>query len=306
LPQERAGRDVICDESNFAVIAMPLPLSRGRLSAVLPAALLCACAVFTAEPEGPPRKEQVLAVTAGGELIRVNAGQPSRVLARTAVSGLEAGDRLVGIDFRVARGVLYALSARGRLYTLDVATGRVAAVGTGVAFAAGDQAVGFDFNPVADRIRVVTATGRNLRLHPDTGALAAEDPALNYAASDAAAGAPARIGAAAYTYNKQDAKLTTNYALDIARGTLVRQGSIEGVQPVVSPNTGTLATIGALGTGAVDDAAFDIADTSNAALAALRQNGSTRLHLIDLASGRATALGRLADGSAVTGIAIEP
>jgi hypothetical protein len=78
------------------------------------------------------------------------------------------------------------------------------------------------------------------------------------------------------------------------------------VQPVVSPNTGTLATIGALGTGAVDDAAFDIADVSNTALAALRQNGRTRLHLIDLASGRATALGRLADGGAVAGIAIEP
>jgi hypothetical protein len=282
-------------------------LSCGRLAVVaLPAALLSACAVFTPEAEGPPRKEQVLAVTAGGELIRVNAGQPSRVLARTAVSGLDAGDRLVGIDFRVARGVLYALSARGRLYTLDAATGRLTAVGNGVALAAGDQAVGFDFNPVADRIRVVTAAGRNLRLHPDTGALAAEDPALQYAPGDAAAGMPARIGAAAYTYNKQDAKLTTNYALDLARGTLVRQGSIEGAQPAVSPNTGMLATVGALGTGAVDDAAFDIADTSNAAFAALRQNGRTRLHLIDLASGHATALGRVADGRAVVGIAVEP
>jgi hypothetical protein len=286
---------------------MPRALSLSRLVAAgLPAVLLSACAVFTSEPEGPPRKEQVLAVTAGGDLIRFNAGQPSRVLARAAVSGLDAGDRIVGIDFRVARGVLYALSARGRLYTLDAASGRLTAVGSGVAFAAGDQAVGFDFNPVADRIRVVTATGRNLRLHPDTGALAAEDPALNYAASDAAAGAPTRIGAAAYTYNKNDAKLTTNYALDIARGTLVRQGSQEGVQPVVSPNTGTLATIGALGTGAVDDAAFDIADTDNAALAALRQNRRTRLHLIDLATGRATLLGRVADGGAVAGIAIEP
>ena len=281
--------------------------SCGRLAvAVLPAALLSACAVFTSEPEGPPRKEQVLAVTADGALIRVNAGQPSRVLARTAVSGLDAGDRLVGIDFRVARGVLYALSAHGRLYTLELASGRLTAVGSGVALAAGDQAVGFDFNPVADRIRVVTAAGRNLRLHPDSGALAAEDPALQYASGDAAAGAPARIGAAAYTYNAQDAKLTTNYALDLARGTIVRQGSIEGVQPVVSPNTGKLATVGALGTGAVDDAAFDIADTSNAAFAALRQNGRTRLHLIDLANNHASTLGRVADGRAVVGIAVEP
>lgn len=269
---------------------------------------LTACAAFEpAEPiEGAPRKEHVLAATASGELIRFNAGQPSRVLSRVAISGLDAGDRLVGIDFRVARGVLYALSARGRLYTLDAASGRLAAVGAGVALAAGESAVGFDFNPVADRIRVVTAGGRNLRLHPDSGALAAEDPALRYADGDAAAGTAARIGAAAYTYNQQDAKLTTNYALDLGRGALVRQGSLEGAQPVVSPNTGLVATVGLLGTGAVEDAAFDIADVGNTALAALRQGGRTRLHWIDLTNGHARVLGRVADGAPLAGLAIEP
>lgn len=285
---------------------MPSPDHRpARLAASALALALAACA--TPEPvEGPALPEHAFAATARGELMRFNAGQPLRVLARVSVSGLDAGDRLVGIDFRVARGVLFALSARGRLYTLDTATGRLTPVGPGVALAAGDSAVGFDFNPVADRIRVVTAAGRNLRLHPDTGALAAEDPVLRYAEGDAAAGAPPRIAAAAYSYNTQDAKLTTNYALDIARGTLVRQGSIEGLQPVVSPNTGLLATVGALGTGAVDDAAFDIADRGNTALAALRRGATTRLYRIDLASGRATALGRVGDGAALVGLAIEP
>jgi Domain of unknown function (DUF4394) len=226
---------------------MPTPVVVHALRAAALAAslLITACASMQA-PEGPPRKETVLAATVSGELIRFNAGQPSRMLSRV------------------------------------------------------------DFNPVADRIRVVTSSGRNLRLHPDSGALAAEDAALRYADGDAAAGAPARVGAAAYTYNKNDSKLTTNYAIDVARGTLLRQGSLEGAQPVVSPNSGLLATVGALGTGAVDDAAFDIADVGNTALAALRQRGVTRLHLIDLASGRATALGRVADGQALAGLAIEP
>jgi outer membrane protein assembly factor BamB len=286
---------------------MPTPVVVHALrAAALAASLLFTACASMEPPEGPPRKETVLAATVNGELIRFNAGQPSRVLSRVAVSGLDSGDRLVGIDFRVARGVLYALSARGRLYALDAANGQLTAVGAGGALAAGDQALGFDFNPVADRIRVVTAGGRNLRLHPDTGALAAEDAALRYADGDAAAGTPARVGAAAYTYNKNDARLTTNYAIDVARGTLLRQGSLEGTQPVVSPNTGLLATVGALGTGAVDDAAFDIADVGNTALAALRHGGVTRLHLIDLASGRATALGRVADGQALAGLAIEP
>ncbi len=286
---------------------MPTAVHFHALSIAAPfAALALAACVSMEPPEGPPRKETVVVATAAGELIRVNAGQPSRVLSRVNVSGLDAGDRLVGIDFRVARGVLYALSARGRLYTIDTPSGRLAAVGPGVALAAGDQAVGFDFNPVADRIRVVTAASRSLRLHPETGALAAEDLALRYADGDAAAGAPARIGAAAYTYNKHDAKLTTNYAIDVARGTLVRQGSLEGAQPVVSPNSGLLASVGALGTGAVEDAAFDIADVGNTALAALRQGGATRLHLIDLGTGRAAVLGRIAGGQPLAGLAIEP
>jgi hypothetical protein len=277
-----------------------------RLAAFTSLLTIVAC-VSMEPPEGPPRKEYVYAATAAGELIRFNAGQPSRVLSRVAVSGLDSGDRLVGIDFRVSRGVLFALSARGRLFTLDTASGKLTAVGPGVPVAAADQAVGFDFNPAADRIRVVTAGGRNLRLHPDSGALAAEDPALRYADGNAAAaGAPARVGAAAYTYNKNDPKLTTNYAIDLARGTLVRQGSFEGVQPAVSPNTGLLVSVGALGTGALDDAAFDIADVGNAALAALRQGGVTRLHLIDLATGKTAPLGRVADGQALLGLAIEP
>ena len=87
---------------------------------------------------------------------------------------------------------------------------------------------------------------------------------------------------------------------------LVRQGSAEGAQQVVSPNTGQVAQVGALGTGALEDAAFDIADTDNTALAALRSGGRTRQHLVDLATGRATLLGTIAQGRAVWGMAIAP
>lgn len=269
-------------------------------------ALLGACATTSQEPLGPLRKQSMVAVTAEAEVIRFNAGQPQRVVARTALQGLDAGDRLVGIDYRVARGVLYALSAKGRLYTLDPASGRLAPVGAGSGVDFGAQPVGFDFNPAADRIRVAAADGRNWRLHPDTGALVAEDGALRHADGDAGAGQRPRVAAAAYTYNNRDDKLTTNYAIDLARGSLVRQGSMEGSTPVVSPNTGLLTTVGALGSGAVDDASFDIADTDNAGLAALRQGGATRLYAIDLASGRASAIGRVDRGQALWGLAIAP
>ncbi|MBL8359418.1 MAG: DUF4394 domain-containing protein [Rubrivivax sp.] len=274
-------------------------------TAILPAALALAGCASLQEPEGPPRKETVYAVTDAAELIRFNAGQPRRILDRKPLSGLEPGDRLAGIDFRVARGVLYALSTSGRLYTLDAASGRLTRVGTQPApLSAARHEV--DFNPVADRIRVIADDGSNLRLHPDTGAVAATDPALAYAPGDPHAGRAPRIAGAAYTYNKRNDKLTTNYAIDLALGTLVTQGSREGVEPAVSPNTGRLYTVGPLGTGAVDRASFDIADIDNTALAALQQGGRTALHLVDLASGRATRIGTVGDGRALWGLAIEP
>lgn len=279
-------------------------------------ALLAACA-SAPEPEGPPAKETVLAVTQDHQLIRFNAGQPRRVLSRQPLVGLPAGDSLVGIDFRIARGVLYGLSRQGQLFTIDPASGRLTRVGgQAMALALEGQAFGFDFNPAADRIRVVSGSF-NLRLHPDTGEAVDGDPAapgvqpdtrLAYAPGDVNAGRTPDVVGAGYTYNKQDEKITTNFAIDRALGTLVMQGSREGAQPVVSPNTGRLTTIGALGLGPLADASFDIADVSGAAYAAVRvkADGPTLWLRIDLASGRTTPVGTVAGGGPLRGLAIEP
>jgi hypothetical protein len=272
------------------------------LLACAAAAALVACAT-PVEPAGTPRPETVYAVTEAGALIRFNAGTPRQLQYGQPIVGLMEGESLVGIDFRVARGVLYGLTSKGRLVTIDTATAQVRAVGNAPPAPLSGTRFGVDFNPVADRVRVVSDSGQNLRLHPDTGALAATDPALTAGPDGRSA---AGITAAAYTYNQRNDKLTTNYALDVGRGWLVTQGSVEEREPVVSPNTGRMADVGALGTGAVDDAAFDIADVGNSALAALRQGGRTRLYTIDLASGRATLLGSVSDGGALRGIAIEP
>ena len=266
-------------------------------------ALLAGCAGIAPETPGPLRPETVVAVTDAAELIRFNAGQPQRLRQRQPLKGLDAGDRLVGIDYRVARGVLYALSASGRLYTLNAETAQLAPVGTGAPVVLQGQRFGVDFNPAVDRVRVVSDSGQNLRLHPDTGALVATDP--NVTAPEAAA-AGVRLAGAAYTYNNRDSALTTMFVIDLARGALMLQGSREDVSPAVSPNTGKLTAVGDLGTGPLQDASFDIADTNNAALAALRVGERTRLHAIDLATGRATLIGTIGDGRALWGMAIMP
>lgn len=283
--------------------------------ALLTAALLAGCATAPDEPLGPLAKETIDAVTTGNQLVRFNAGQPQKLLAARPLTGLLPGDTLVGVDYRVAKGQLFGLGASGQLYRIDTRTAAASAVGTPNALPKeGATEWGFDFNPTVDRIRVVNDTGVNLRLHPDTGALVDGNPnepgvqldgRLAYDTADVNAGKAPGIVAAGYTYNKDNDKLTTNFALDGRLGVLVHQGSKEGVQPVVSPNTGRLYTVGSLGIGTFQRATLDISDLSNTAYSAVTAAGKSAWYRIDLATGRATRIGTVA-GEALVGAAIEP
>ena len=277
---------------------------------------LTACSTMTSEPEGAERAEKAVAVTASNKLLKFNAGRPGRILAKLDITGLQVGETLLGIDYRVAKDQLYALGSSGRLYTINEDTAVASAVGVPFAVKLDGTQFGFDFNPTVDRIRVVSNSGQNLRLHPDTGAVVDSNPALEgvqtdgklmYAAGDVNFGkSPMTVGAA-YTYNKADTKITTNFALDAAAGTLVTQGSREGVMPAVSPNTGQLFTVGSLGL-TFNNASFDIQAVTDVAFAALNSDGtsSSRWVMIDLKTGAAKSLGSVGGGERVVGVAMEP
>jgi hypothetical protein len=287
-----------------------------RLLPLAAATLLAACATTSDETVGPPAKEMILAVTADNKLIRFNGGQPQRIQSSLSLKGLKAGEEVLGIDFRVARNQLYLLASSGQIYRVKVADATLEAIGAPVALpATATGNWGFDFNPTVDRIRVVNEGGLNLRRHPDSGVQVDGDAAseglqpdgrLVFDAADVNAGKAARIAAAGYTYNKQDEKLTTNYAIDVAQGLLVTQGTKEGVTPAVSPNTGRLFTVGKLGISA-SRLHFDISDVSNAAYIAADEAGGDAIYRVDLASGKATRVARVgAGGLQLRGIAIEP
>ena len=284
--------------------------------AVLTVASLGACTTMTSEPEGVERAEKAVAVTVSNKLLKFNAGRPGRILATLNITGLQPSETLLGIDYRVAKDQLYALGSSGRLYTINEDTAAATVVGMPFAVKLEGTQFGFDFNPTVDRIRVVSNTGQNLRLHPDTGAVVdgnatlegvQTDGKLAYAAGDVNFGkSPMAVGAA-YSYNKADTKITTNFALDAATGALVTQGSREGVMPAVSPNTGQFFTIGSLGI-AFNNASFDIQALSDVAFAALNSDGSmvSRWVTIDLKTGAAKTLGSIGGGERVVGIALEP
>ncbi|MER2554270.1 MAG: DUF4394 domain-containing protein [Thauera sp.] len=283
----------------------------------LAASLVLAATTFAATAS-PLERIRLFAVTESHQLIVVSAAEPGKIARSVKLVGLAADERILGIDYRVAYGTLYALGSSGRMFTVDTETGALSPVGSErFAIALDGAHFGFDFNPAADRIRIVSGRGQNLRAHPETGALVdfkpdqdglQPDGALAYDAGDPRHGHAADIVAAGYTYNTENEKLTTNYAIDRAAGTLARQGALEGTEPAVSPNSGQLRTVGSLGVRAIVDAHFDIADVTNTALAALatRDQPAPTLYRIDLASGRAAAIGKIGEGEALRGLAIEP
>ena len=204
------------------------------------------------------------------------------------VTGLQAGETLVGIDVRPANSVLYGVGSTSRVYTVNPLTGLATQVGVAGAFALTGTAFGMDFNPVPDRIRHVSNTEQNLRLNPNDGTLTATDTALNPAGN---------IVGTAYANNFPGAATTSLYAIDSAAGTLVLIGSLNGSP--ISPNTGQITTVGSLGLGTNLNEAigFDISGQSAQAMATVTTGGISRLYSINLATGAATLQGTIGPGT---------
>ena len=245
----------------------------------------------------------VVALAANNQLLQFSASAPNAIISATTVRGLNAGDSLVGIDYRPATGQLYALAvngASGRLYTINPLTGAANAVGAGFTMpqSAGMSAgkdYGFDFNPTVDRIRVVDDSRDNFRLHPDTGAVAGADLGLSEGAV---------ITGAAYDRNFAGSKMTTLYAIDPNADQLV---TIGGIDSAPSPNGGVVRKVGPLGVNASNEVGFDISvGPEGVAFALLTVNNQTGLYSIYLPTGLATLVRTLNVKTPIVDIAVAP
>lgn len=293
----------------FSIHTQPWRLFRRCVLALAGCALLLAAGNLAwtgAQAQATqPNDGTLFALTANGNLIAFNAQTPGTLTRNLTVTGLGAGESLVGIDFRPANNQLYAVSSASRIYTLNTTTGAATVVGT-TAFtpALNGTRFGMDFNPVPDRIRLVSDAEQNLRLHPDTGAVAGTDSALVYAQGDANASANPNVAAVGYTNNFRGATTTTLYGIDSNLDTLVRQGSLGGAP--VSPNSGQLFTVGALGVNTTDQVGFDILAPGDTALASLTAQGAANssLYFINLLSGTATLIGQIGGNAVIRDLAV--
>ncbi len=154
---------------------------------------------------------------------------------------------LIGIDFRVSDGLLYAVTDTGSLYTINLQSGAATLVSNLTPrFAGGFQSL-LDFNPVLDAIRLIGSNDQNFAVVNSGGNLnmTAVQTALSYIAGDVNAGVDPNISAGSYTNNFVGATTTLFYAIDYDLDTFV---TIQPATPGGSSATGggKLQTIGRL------------------------------------------------------------
>lgn len=219
-----------------------------------------------------PTEPVAYAVDNSNNLQIFNPNSPMPV--SKAISGLQSGENILGIDFRPLNGQLYALGSTSRLYTINLGTGAATAVGTSpfTTLLAGTD-FGFDFNPTVDKIRVISNTGQNLRLDPVTGGITAVDGILN-------PGSP-MVGAAAYTNNFSGATSTTLFVIDHNTDKLYQQNP---------PNNGTLVETGSLNINITNTNGFDIGSMSQKAYLLATVGTATKIYSINTSTGAATSV----------------
>ncbi|MFI6290731.1 DUF4394 domain-containing protein [Nonomuraea sp. NPDC050790] len=270
---------------------------------------LAAPALADASPRRDVASLRVAGLTIDGRLVTFRADRPGSVTDAGRIDGLKGDKKVVGIDYRVQDGKLYAVGDQGGVYTLS---GRAqAAKVSQLSVALDGKNFGVDFNPAANRLRVVSDTGQNLRHNiddpmgaPAAGTTATDGRLTNPPVPPATTGATALgVSGAAYTNNDLDATTaTTLFDVDTTADQVSAQSPA---------NAGNLAPTGRLGVDAGPSAGFDIYTTlrkgvavANAGYAALRAGDSYRFYAVDPLTGAATQVGTFPSRRQVMDVAL--
>ena len=242
----------------------------------LAAAAIAAAAVLAA----PAHAEAVVGLTVTNALVTFDSATPLNGSTPVNITGLQAGERILGIDYRPATGALFGLGSTGRLYTLNSVTGAASPGMSLIGASLSGTRFGIDFNPTVDRLRVTSNAGQNLRINVDTG-VTTTDTALNGAVSSSAS--------SAYSNNFVGAITTTLYDIN---------SSTDSVYIQNPPNLGTTTLLGALGVDTTGAVGFDISGLSGVAFASLTDGDTSKssFYTISLVTGAATLVGAFGVG----------
>jgi hypothetical protein len=254
--------------------------------------MLCSACTFVAHAE------ELFGITTDNTLVRFDSTTPGTVTSTLAVTGLQTGESVLGLDFRPFDGKLYALGSTSRIYTINPATGAATAVSTApFTPALSGTRFGFDFNPTSQGtgtlIRVVSNTAQNLRVNSTDGTVFDTQPTPAFV-NAGLTGTPSLTGAA-YTNNTFPSAGTSLFVLDSNKDALFQQEQV---------TTHGLTLVGYLGIDFVESLGFDISGQTGVAFAALQKASSSKptLYALNLVTGSAIEIGDIGVSTSLVGI----
>jgi hypothetical protein len=270
-------------------------------------------------PSEQARGEQLVGLTVQNLLISFDSATPGTVSTIGPVTGLTAGDALVGIDRRPQglpsglpgpnNGRIYGVgvnqtSGTGRIYVID----ETSAAATLVSTLAADPAdtttpfpfttvsgTSFDFNPTVDRLRITSNTGQNLRMNVDNGLVQLDVP-LAYDTGDPNLGDSPVDVAVAYSNNFGRATTTVLRGVDIGQDP-------DALVVHTNPNGGLLQTSLSLPFNSSDAVAYDISGLSGTPYFSVSPAGSGSSSLYAAGPDGVTLVGTIGGGVALRGLA---
>ena len=266
-----------------------------RFTACLVALTLAVgCGGDSSGPNPPPAPGQTIyAVDLGNNFALFHSASPGTVDRNLAITGLLAGDRIVGIDFRPLDGKLYGVGTDSRVYTVDTVTAVASPVGATFTPALNGEHFGVVLDPATDRIRIQSAeSGQNLRLDPATGQVTNEDAVLAYAAGDPKEAFTPEIAATAVTTGAAGATYGIDWLLD------------EFVV-MADPSNGQVTSVGSTGEVTAACAALDVG-VNGVVYASMTTSGVNSLYTMNVSTGAATLLGAIPVVPSIQSIAIAP
>ncbi len=219
----------------------------------------------------------LVGLTADNMLVQLDS-ETRHAAAPKRIQG--ADSRVIAVDQRPANGLLYGVTERGQIVTLNPATGRATPVSRlNTPFEFGGRAVA-DFNPVPDRLRLMGLNGVNLRVNVETGEVV-RDGALKHADGPSAGTTP-RIVAGAYINSVAGATATTLFTIDTLQNALNVQAP---------PNDGIQAPRARIPAALPTGVAMDILAEGSTNTAFLLTG--TTLHTLNLADGAVATRGAI-------------
>jgi Domain of unknown function (DUF4394)/PEP-CTERM motif len=255
--------------------------------------VLCAIALGSV-PLSAAQAEQIAGLTLNQRIVTFNSSAPMTTVSNFAITGLTAGDMLIGIDLRPANSMIYGVAQTGRIYTLT--TAGVASLVSTLSVPLSGMRFGIDFNPVPDRLRIISTSDANLRANVATG-VTATDTAIT------------RVGGGAIDL------VGTAYTNSVPGGPAPATTTIYGIDSVTDslmtsavPNGGVYSTVGALGVGLTNtnNVGFDISGRTGLAYV----NIDSAFYRLNLGTGSATFVDTIGAGPligiAATGAVPEP